>query len=89
MASAGMAEPLRVTAAATDGTTIYALRYSTLIAPETLYVRRLNRADGHLMASEPLDSGRLDWEAVPPQSFATLGPGGIEVEAFRPEFTAA
>lgn len=88
MASAGVDKPLRVTAAATDGTTIYALRYSTLIAPETLYVRRLKRADGHLMASEPLDSGRLDWEAVPPQSFAKLDHGCIAIEAFRPDVIA-
>lgn len=84
MTAAGITEPLRVTAAATDGTTIYALRYSTLIQPETLYVRRLKRADGLLMASEPLDEGRLDWEAVPPQSFVRLGPNGVAIEAFSP-----
>lgn len=85
MARAGISAPLRVTAAAADGRNVYALRYSTLIAPETLYVRRLNRANGHLMASEPLDEGRVDWEAVPPQSFAVLGPDGVRIEAFRPE----
>jgi glutamine amidotransferase len=85
MARAGITKPLRVTAAATDGTTIFALRYSTLITPETLYVRKVRRADGHLMASEPLDEGRLDWEAVPPQSFAMLGPAGVRIEAFSPE----
>jgi len=85
MAKADIDKPLRVTAAATDGTTIHALRYSTLIQPETLYVRRLKRADGYLMASEPLDDGRTDWEAVPPQSLVTLGPGGLRIEAFRPE----
>jgi glutamine amidotransferase len=84
MAHAGITKPLRVTAAATDGRAIYALRYSTLITPETLYVRKLKRADGHLMASEPLDEGRLDWEAVPAQSFAVLSPTGVKIEAFSP-----
>ena len=84
MATAGIAKPLRVTAAATDGKSVFALRYSTMIVPETLYVRRLRRAEGHLMASEPLDDGRVDWEAVPPQCFAELGPGGVRIEAFAP-----
>jgi len=84
MAAADVQEPLRFTAAATDGNVIHAVRYSTLIAPETLYVRRVHRADGHLIASEPLDDGRLDWEAVPPQSLLMLGPSGLSIEAFRP-----
>jgi predicted glutamine amidotransferase len=37
-----------------------------------------------LVVSEPLDDGRDDWEAVPPQSFVTLGPEGIESASFRP-----
>ncbi len=84
MRQAGIGEPLRVTAAASDGQSIHAVRYSTLIAPETLYLRKLKRADGLLMASEPLDDGRIDWEAVPPQSFVTLSRSAIRVEAFRP-----
>jgi glutamine amidotransferase len=89
MTRAGNAEPLRFTAAATDGHTIYAVRYSTKIVPETLYVRRINRAHGHLIASEPLDDGRTDWEQVPPQSLVVLEPIGIRMEAFAPERQAA
>ncbi|MGE3919295.1 MAG: class II glutamine amidotransferase, partial [Hyphomicrobiaceae bacterium] len=85
MERAGITRPLRVTAAVTDGTAIHALRYSTLIQPETLYVRRLKRADGHLMASEPLDDGRTDWEIVPPQSLVSLAPDGVRIESFVPE----
>jgi len=84
MAAAGITEPLRFTAAATNGQTVYAVRYSTRIVPETLYMRRINRAHGHLIASEPLDDGRVDWEAVPPQSLVTLEPGQIRIEAFQP-----
>jgi glutamine amidotransferase len=85
MDAAGIEEPLRVTAAVTDGVAIHALRYSTRIEPETLYVRRLRRAEGLLMASEPLDDGRTDWEAVPKQSLAILTPGQIQIQAFRPD----
>jgi glutamine amidotransferase len=88
MERAGIAEPLRFTAAATDGHNVYAVRYSTKIVPETLYVRGIARAHGHLIASEPLDDGRTDWEAVPPQSLVTLEPGQIRIEAFQPERNA-
>lgn len=81
MEKEGVTEPLRVTAAASDGRAVYAARYSTLIPPETLYVRRLNRCKGLLIASEPFDAGRQDWEAIPPQSFITIGPDRLDVEA--------
>lgn len=84
MEGAGVTKPLRVTAAVTNGQAIHALRYSTLITPETLYLRKLRRANGLLMASEPLDDGRVDWEAVPVQSFATLSGGNIQIQNFRP-----
>ena len=41
------------------------------------------RSEGTLVVSEPLDDGRDDWEAVPPQSFVTLGPDGLSIEPFR------
>lgn len=84
----GVTEPLRFTAAASDGKVVYAVRYSTKIEPETLYMRRVNRAHGHLIASEPLDDGRVDWEAVPAQSLVTLDPGQIRIEAFQPDHRA-
>jgi glutamine amidotransferase len=85
MDAAGIAEPLRFTATATDGRTIYAVRYSTLIVPETLYLRKIARANGYLIVSEPLDDGRTDWEAVPQQSIVVLEPGHLRVAAFQPD----
>ncbi len=84
MCEAGITEPLRVTAAASDGRAIHAVRYSTLIAPETLYVRSLKRCHGLLVASEPFDEGRQDWEAIPPQSFVTLEREHLHIEPFAP-----
>lgn len=83
MSRAGETEPLRVTAAMSDGKHIYALRHASDTFPETLYIRQRQRSDGMLVVSEPLDDGRDDWEAVPPQSFVTLGPTGLAITPLR------
>ena len=77
-----------MTAAFSDGQRVYALRYASDTAPETLYVRSRQRSDGTLVVSEPLDDGRDDWEAVPPQSFVTLGHSGLSIEPLRLAATA-
>lgn len=89
MADAGIEEPLRFTAAATDGKTIYAVRYSTRIVPETLYVRAVTGHGGRLIASEPFDDGRQDWEPVPPQSIVRVDAGKLTIEPFKPQAVSA
>lgn len=76
-------EPLRVTAALSDGRRIYALRHSSDGKPETLYVRSRRRSAGMLIVSEPLDDGRDDWQAVPPESFVTLGADSVDIQPFQ------
>jgi glutamine amidotransferase len=76
-------EPLRVTAALSDGTRIYAMRHASDSRPETLYVRNRRRSAGTLIASEPLDDGREDWQAVPPESFVTMSAEGIDIQPFQ------
>jgi glutamine amidotransferase len=76
-------EPLRVTAAFSDGRRVYALRYASDAAPETLYVRHRRTRAGTLVVSEPLDDGRDDWEAVPPQSFVSLASDGLSITPLR------
>jgi predicted glutamine amidotransferase len=83
MREAGEPEPLRVTAAASDGQRIFAIRHASDSAPETLYVRKRETVDGTLLVSEPLDDGRDDWEAIPPQSFVTLTRDAIDIQPFR------
>jgi glutamine amidotransferase len=83
MREAGVGEPLRVTAAASDGQHIYAIRHASDAAPETLYVRKRKTVDGTLLVSEPLDDGRDDWEAIPPQSFVALTRDQIAIQPFR------
>jgi glutamine amidotransferase len=76
-------EPLRVTAAVSDGHNIYAIRHASDAAPETLYVRRRKRVDGTLLVSEPLDDGRDDWEEIPPQSFVALTREELTIKPFQ------
>jgi glutamine amidotransferase len=83
MRRAGESEPLRVTAALSDGRKVFALRHASDATPETLYVRNRRSSAGTLVVSEPLDDGREDWQAVPPQSFVTLSPGGMAIEPFQ------
>jgi predicted glutamine amidotransferase len=83
MREAGEPEPLRVTAAVSNGEGIYAIRHASDATPETLYVRRRKRVDGTLLVSEPLDDGRDDWELIPPESFVTLTRDGLDIRPFR------
>jgi glutamine amidotransferase len=83
MRGADVGEPLRVTAALSDGQRVYALRHASDTTPETLYVRDRRSSVGTLIVSEPLDDGRDDWKAVPPQSFVTLGPDGLAIDPLR------
>jgi predicted glutamine amidotransferase len=83
MRDAGACDPLRVTAAFSDGRRIYALRHASDAAPETLYVRDRKTRAGTLIVSEPLDDGRDDWKVVPPQSFVTVGPEGLSIAPFQ------
>ncbi len=76
-------EPLRVTAAFSNGEQIYALRYASTGKPETLYTRQRRDNSGRLLVSEPLDDGRDDWLAVPPQSFVEVTREQISWRDFR------
>jgi glutamine amidotransferase len=63
MAEAGTTEPLRLTAALTDGARIFAIRYASDNKPPTMFWRH---RDGQLVVvSEPLDEEASQWHAVP------------------------
>lgn len=59
----GHREPLRFTAALSDGHNLYAFRYAANNAANTLYYR-VDRGSV-VLASEPLDKNRAIWTAVP------------------------
>lgn len=63
MRNASIEEPLRFTAALTDGETLFAFRWSCDDRPPTLYYRE--REGGLLLVSEPIDDERGGWRALP------------------------
>lgn len=63
MSEAGLAEPLRFTAAFADGTDLFAYRWASDGQPPTLYYRE---AEGSLLVvSEPIDDRAKGWREVP------------------------
>ena len=63
MAEASVDEPLRFTAALTDGEDLYAFRWACDGQPPSLYVRRAE--DGLTIVSEPIDGRKDGWREVP------------------------
>ena len=59
-------QPFRFTAALSDGRDLYAFRYATNDAANTLYYRQSD--DGVVVASEPVDRKHAEWIAVPDNS---------------------
>lgn len=73
MERAGIAAPLRFTAALTDGATLWAFRWASDGQPPTLYWRE--DAAGLIIVSEPIDDRRADWHAVPAGGCLMAAPG--------------
>lgn len=76
--------PFRLTASATDGKKIYAVRYSSHAENKSLYINSNEFAlvddnndsilpkNGKLLASEPLSLNRENWQIIPDYSFVTI-----------------
>ena len=63
MAEAGVTEPLRFTAALTDGESLHAFRWACDGRPPSLYFREAER--GLTVVSEPIDGRSEGWREVP------------------------
>ena len=63
MDAAAISEPLRFTAALTDGANLWAYRWASDGKPATLYWR--HDGDRLIVVSEPIDGHREDWESIP------------------------
>ncbi|MGB7320238.1 MAG: class II glutamine amidotransferase [Albidovulum sp.] len=74
---------IRMTAAFSDGTHLYAVRYSSDHVVPTLYHRWSGDRMGRAVVSEPLEAGEC-WEEVPPGSFCTFDQQSVTVEPFAP-----
>jgi glutamine amidotransferase len=71
MLAEGVSEPLRFTAALTDGSRLWAFRWASDSRPATLYWRQDD--SGVVIVSEPIDGERSGWNAVPSDCSLTLG----------------
>jgi predicted glutamine amidotransferase len=80
----GQGPHMRLTAAFSDGKTLYALRYATDDQAPTLYHRWSETRGGRAVVSEPLDTEEADWVPVPSGSFCTFAGDGVKIEAFAP-----
>ena len=81
MEAAGADEPLRLTAALTDGRRVAAVRYASDDQPPTLYWAR--SGDHTIVVSEPLEAdGAEPWEEVPNGRVLLADGAGVEVRAF-------
>ena len=81
-AHAGEREPLRFTAALTDGERIYALRYASDAFPPSMYY--CDKGDRLLVVSEPLDSRDGDWTEVGPSQLLSVDAEGVRLRPFAP-----
>ena len=79
MQRAGVTEPLRFTAALADGEQVFAFRFASDQAPPTLYVSE--GAQGHIVASEPLDGQAERWQPVPANSWLRMSRQGAALYA--------
>jgi glutamine amidotransferase len=77
-------EPLRFTAALTNGRDLYAFRYSANDNSNSLYYRE--SAGNVVIVSEPLDTERAHWKPVPPgHAIVARADKPVLLEPFLPE----
>ena len=81
---AGMDPDLRLTAALSDGETLYAVRYATDAFAPTLYAGATRAAAGRCLVSEPFDRDGGGWKPIPPGSFVTVTRDAMSVTPFVP-----
>lgn len=81
---AGVDPSVKLTAAFSDGETLYAVRFATDRAAPTLYMREHRHAAGRCLVSEPFDREGSAWEAIPQASFVTVTRSGTSIRPFLP-----
>ena len=75
---------LRLTAALSDGKRLYAMRHATDDLAPTLFYRWSDTRNGWAVVSEPLESGEVGWQEVPPGTVCIFGPDGVTTHDFLP-----
>jgi glutamine amidotransferase len=83
MAAADIAEPFRMTAALSDGCSVWAVRYATDETPPSLFF--CSEDEQRLIVSEPLDGDFDHWHQMPPgHLLVTDCAGRLDLEPFSP-----
>jgi glutamine amidotransferase len=79
--ASGTSEPVRFTAALSDGHSLYAFRYASNDTANSLYYRETTGSV--VVVSEPLDSQPGNWKPVPPNHLIVARTGSpVSVEPF-------
>ena len=78
----GIDPSFKLTAAFSDGETLFAVRYSTDEHAPTLYTTEIRQ--GRCLVSEPFDREDGTWHPVPQGSFVTVRPTGMSIRPFGP-----
>lgn len=81
---ANVSDLVRLTAAFSDGETLYAIRYATDAHPPTLYSAPMCGGLGHCLVSEPFHDADAKWHEIPPGSLVTLKANGFSSARFNP-----
>lgn len=84
----GTTPHVRLTAAFSDGKTLYAVRYASDEAAPSLWHRWSDSRGGRAVVSEPLEAEETGWEVIPQGSFCTFRGATVEIRPFSPEALA-
>ncbi|WP_166415672.1 class II glutamine amidotransferase [Cochlodiniinecator piscidefendens] len=80
----GVKPHMRVSAAFSDGETLYAIRYSSDHITPSVYYRFSETHGGWAVVSEPLEHDEEGWEALPPGNILVLNKAGAQQFSFAP-----
>ncbi len=80
--TSGSAPHIRLSAAFSDGKTLYALRASSDRIVPTVYYRWSDSRAGWAVVSEPLELDEGDWHEVPPGTLATFSGDQVDLRPF-------
>ena len=80
--SRGAAPHLRLTAAFSDGETLYAVRAASDDLAPSLWHRWSDTRGGRAVVSEPLEADEQGWEAIPAGSFCRFRGESVDIRPF-------
>jgi glutamine amidotransferase len=82
---AGIEPSLKLTAAFSNGETLFAVRFATDANAPTLYTSAVREGRGRCLVSEPLDREGSEWHTIPPSSFVIMNRTSVSIRRFGPQ----